>query len=191
MKRAERGSSMGCIVCGEKAYKFRMCRPCFKAMRFDQQMRFDLSIPECSVQGCRRMEELAGKCGLHYERYISGSSETPRYTGRECHLLGCKRESMLRHPLCRYHKKFAGRYGMSSEKFLSVMESNLECQVCGSMEDLHIDHDHSCCDIPYGTCGECNRGVLCRGCNMAIGYAKDNPQTLVALAGYLESGQRL
>lgn len=51
------------------------------------------------------------------------------------------------------------------------------CQVCGGNDRLVIDHCHT-----VGTV----RGVLCTPCNLILGHAKDNPDTLRALASYLE-----
>lgn len=48
----------------------------------------------------------------------------------------------------------------------------------------HIDHDHACCPGIH-SCGECIRGLICGGCNAALGYARDNPAILLALADYL------
>lgn len=57
------------------------------------------------------------------------------------------------------------------------------CDVCGKVDDIsrmHIDHDHATGKI---------RGLLCQGCNTALGYVKDNPLILRALALYLEANQ--
>ena len=48
-----------------------------------------------------------------------------------------------------------------------------------------IDHDHSCC--PKGSCGRCVRGLLCSGCNFAIGHANDDAARLRAAADYLDN----
>lgn len=82
------------------------------------------------------------------------------------------------------------RYGIT-EELLSKSEA---CEICNilfeSVKDMHIDHDHSCC--PGGanakTCGKCTRGILCTRCNSMLGFAKDNPDTLLAAVVYLSRG---
>ena len=56
------------------------------------------------------------------------------------------------------------------------------CKVCGSdvpgsKRGWHADHIH-------GT--KIVRGILCHHCNVSIGFAKDNPGTLRAMADYVE-----
>lgn len=54
------------------------------------------------------------------------------------------------------------------------------CEVCSAAPDtraLHWDHDHVTGAF---------RGWICHGCNVALGYVKDNPETLRKLADYLE-----
>jgi Recombination endonuclease VII len=53
------------------------------------------------------------------------------------------------------------------------------CPICGSADPkaLVVDHCHTSGRI---------RAPICHGCNVAIGYAKDNPTTLRAAADYLE-----
>jgi hypothetical protein len=45
---------------------------------------------------------------------------------------------------------------------------------------LLVDHDHETGIV---------RGLLCSGCNVAIGHTKDNPATLERLANYLRRGK--
>lgn len=57
------------------------------------------------------------------------------------------------------------------------MKDGASCEICGSIEDLKIDHDHSTLKI---------RGVLCHHCNVAIGHMRDSPDRLRQAANYLE-----
>lgn len=53
------------------------------------------------------------------------------------------------------------------------------CAVCGSAPNgkrLFVDHDHATGRV---------RGLLCHCCNMALGYAKEDINILLALARYL------
>jgi len=58
------------------------------------------------------------------------------------------------------------------------------CEICGAppttgrWKKLHEDHDH--------TTGKF-RGWLCHGCNISLGYFKDDPKLLLRAAAYLES----
>ena len=58
-----------------------------------------------------------------------------------------------------------------------IMVSAGKCQVCGATSELGIDH----CHVSGNP-----RGLLCRGCNTALGHARDTPERLRALAHYLE-----
>lgn len=52
-----------------------------------------------------------------------------------------------------------------------------EATQCPTGKSFAVDHDHKTGKI---------RGLLCRDCNVALGYAKDSPQILRDMAMYLE-----
>jgi hypothetical protein len=54
------------------------------------------------------------------------------------------------------------------------------CVVCKAIGKMHIDHCHRTGKF---------RGWLCRGCNHAIGHARDSPDVLRGLADYLDVTQ--
>jgi hypothetical protein len=58
------------------------------------------------------------------------------------------------------------------------------CWACGAQGKLSVDHDHRHCAGGYG-CRLCVRGVLCRGCNVALGNSHDSVVRLKALIVYL------
>lgn len=51
------------------------------------------------------------------------------------------------------------------------------CELCGSKNRPHIDHCHTSGRI---------RGILCSGCNLAIGHANEDPNLLRKLAAYVK-----
>ena len=71
-----------------------------------------------------------------------------------------------------------------------VGNQNNKCKIClmpfnhlNAFKDFNqstmplVDHDHETGKV---------RGLLCNGCNIAIGYAKDSPETLRRMAAYIE-----
>lgn len=71
-------------------------------------------------------------------------------------------------------------YGITLEARNAMLDAQGGgCAICGgesNSKGWHIDHDHETGAI---------RGILCNGCNTAIGQMKDNPDTLIAAAKYL------
>lgn len=51
------------------------------------------------------------------------------------------------------------------------------CAICGERNELFVDHCHATNTI---------RAALCRRCNLVLGMAKDSPNILREMAGYLE-----
>jgi hypothetical protein len=73
---------------------------------------------------------------------------------------------------------------------LSGPLEDTECAICGSDQDLVIDHDHNCCPGMW-SCGKCVRGMLCRKCNLGIGHLRDDVTLILRAAEYiLERAER-
>src|SRR3990172_8920311 len=74
------------------------------------------------------------------------------------------------------------KYGMDpGEAAAALAAHDGKCECCGSASsgtkrDWHIDHDRTTCRV---------RGVLCHHCNLMLGNAKDDPQTLLKGVAYL------
>ena len=86
-------------------------------------------------------------------------------------------------------KRILNRYGLTAEKYNELAKNG--CEVCGSFDNLHVDHDHSCCppiknSSDVRTCGNCIRGILCRHCNTAEGMLKSNIELVKSLVRYME-----
>ncbi|HEY2078727.1 MAG TPA: endonuclease domain-containing protein [Streptosporangiaceae bacterium] len=66
-------------------------------------------------------------------------------------------------------------YGLTQEQFDRLLEvQGHACAMCHEPFDggqlIHVDHDHACCQKRNRSCGKCVRGLLCHGCNIALGH---------------------
>ncbi|MFF1776938.1 endonuclease VII domain-containing protein [Streptomyces virginiae] len=94
---------------------------------------------------------------------------------------------------CNVDRTRRSKYGMTAdEKRMMLASQGGVCANAGCRADRpggqggwHTDHDHGCCP-GYRSCGKCIRGLLCNGCNLALGFVKDSPQRLSGLISYLE-----
>lgn len=71
-----------------------------------------------------------------------------------------------------------GRYGISVDTYEHMQSTAAGiCSICKEPDrELVVDH----CHIRQGV-----RGLICRQCNLVLGYAYDNPRVLYAAAAYL------
>lgn len=124
------------------------------------------------------------KCGApksnNYSKHCSDCSvscEEHAYYDKKCK--PCKRAYDKAYPASaeqkrRYQRKH--KYGLTYEE-LDQLEAIESCEVCGSTERLVIDHNHDTMEV---------RGVICQGCNTALGQAGDSADILRKLAAYLD-----
>ena len=76
------------------------------------------------------------------------------------------------------------KYGITADEYDLMAEAQGHtCATCDTHADdnlhniLYVDHNHKTGEV---------RGLLCQGCNTALGQAGDSPSTLRALADYLD-----
>lgn len=91
--------------------------------------------------------------------------------------------------MCHKHNQRAACYSLSPVQ-LNMILAAPKCGICGStdMDEVHIDHDHSCCPVGGTSCGGCIRGILCGHCNRGLGMFRDSPELLASAARYLIAG---
>jgi hypothetical protein len=76
---------------------------------------------------------------------------------------------------CRKALTQAGRYGLTVEEVFELRSQ--PCAICGTTENVGIDHCHSTLKV---------RGALCRPCNAGLGDFKDDIRLLQNAIKYLE-----
>lgn len=68
-------------------------------------------------------------------------------------------------------------YGLEHDEYERMVEAQAgRCAVCQRPTFLVVDHDHEDGHV---------RGLLCRGCNVAIGFIRDDPEVADLMAMYL------
>lgn len=177
-------------------------------LRFSQDLA---AVTPCLANGCERTVEVPtkGVCHAHYKKLRRwGQYESPDALlvgDRTC--LSCgETKPMVQFGLhkaslggrvrrCRECGKGAvkdakkrhrllHKYGMTESDYdRMVVEQSGRCLICGQPPDattqhgrLYIDHCHASGKV---------RGLLCHGCNVALGHMRDMPERLEAAAAYL------
>lgn len=85
-----------------------------------------------------------------------------------------------------FKRSIANKYELSAKEYLHLAEKQKNC--CGiCMErkprrELFVDHCHNSDRV---------RGLLCRTCNIALGYFKDDEQYLLAAINYLKKADQV
>lgn len=80
-------------------------------------------------------------------------------------------------------EKLKQRYGLTPEQHVKLFEEqHFRCAICstdtpGSKVGWHTDHDHLTGNV---------RGILCHKCNVLLGNARDDEETLLSAAAYLK-----
>lgn len=82
---------------------------------------------------------------------------------------------------------FKRQYGITRQRFQEMLAAqDGKCAICGNGETrvakngatwLSVDHDHTTGAV---------RALLCRACNLAVGYFREDPKIMRAAADYLE-----
>jgi hypothetical protein len=97
-----------------------------------------------------------------------------------------ERYAEIRHAASFRHR--LKKFGLTIQQYETMLAAQgYRCAICRTDDpgvgkekrrgSWNVDHDHATCEV---------RGLLCRGCNIALGAVKDNPVTLAAMIAYLK-----
>lgn len=100
---------------------------------------------------------------------------------------GYRERFKKKNPTYSKNKNLMYSYGITFDEYQDlILQQKGTCAICNLQTDLLVvDHDHSCCPGPK-SCSKCIRGLLCRTCNLGLGYFKDNNQYMKNAVNYLQ-----
>ncbi len=91
-----------------------------------------------------------------------------------------KARYMQQDPKWKHNQHIRNRYGITPEEYeLAYKHQEGLCAICGVTSVSDIDHDHETGQV---------RGLLCRSCNVGLGFFRDDTTRLEAAIAYLTSG---
>ena len=164
-----------------------MCRTHYERKRTNQPLGAPIRevgvFEVCSVEGCGKPHSSKGYCSTHYARLTrtgtlaDPSSKAPKV----CGVAGCDKPHLSK-GLCDGHYQRKRIYSLSVDELCYLLDQ--PCGICGSRENMQIDHDHSCCPGSK-SCGKCVRGALCGNCNAGLGHFRDDVSKLRKAIEYL------
>jgi len=94
-----------------------------------------------------------------------------------------------RKPYCKICTQLA-KHNMRYDIYFDLFnKQNGVCAIEGCSLPIHsIDHDHKCCNKRF-SCGKCIRGLLCRSCNLALGFLEENEEKVEGLLVYIKESK--
>jgi hypothetical protein len=165
-----------CSRCGSpRAERSYYCRPCQKQISHESRLR--------------TRNKPCTECGVAPRTTRSRCEDCERVANRKCKRRDapcqrCKVNSRdSTDGQCRACRRIQGhktRYGLHEGEFERLLaDQGGGCLVClrPDAPRWDVDHDHFTGEV---------RGVLCHGCNTAIGILRDDPSVLRRAADYIE-----
>lgn len=178
-------------------YSNRKCRceACSAAQReYGKRRRFRVFEGSKDVEhgtangyklGCRCIlcKEANAEWAREYRARVEASGEFEHGTAKGYYAGKCRCEECRAAMATYARKKRIRSYGLTVEQFDSMVESqDGRCASCRDVfvdsQTTHIDHDHKTNLV---------RGLLCRDCNLGLGYFRDDPERLASILNYINS----
>ena len=164
-----------CIECRTKIFKQKTCLDCNREF----QSGNDNVCYKCRTTRKNDLTKNCTKCKKRKNKLTDFSGRVTRC--KECIIFytedcECKCGTVFRRS--KNGKKLCNTCRGKRENIIKTFRHLRKdlCEICGSTEDLCIDHNHET---------DKYRGTLCRKCNAAIGSFNDDPILLIEAARYV------
>jgi hypothetical protein len=170
----------------KREYARGLCRACY--MRERRAMASGNHKPTCHPD---RIHYAQGFCHACYQTHRRNSDPVKLEASRG---YGRKHRAAIRsdpdkheaHKALQRASRRESEFGMTSEEYeAALVKQERRCAICTNAFTEYKEGNPPCIDH----CHELNifRGLLCRSCNLMLGYAKDNISILQAAIKYLEA----
>ena len=145
------------------------CKECRTTSNLQSQRSDKLNKP-CSFEFCDSPHYAKSYCRKHYARLVR-NGKVERLYGSVDVISLLKTQQLQELTKKKWYLK--NQYNITLEEYIE--KASKGCEICGRQEaeNLHVDHDHKCCDSPK-SCGYCVRGLVCNRCNTAIDKFENN-----------------
>lgn len=155
-----------------------------------KRVGYDGNPRPCLYEGCSGRIHSGGLCPGHWGQRARGEELRPLNQFLNCSVPGCDltwKVQVNATPICSKHRALSTKYNLTLPQLLSLFKDGAVCSngSCRSDKNVQVDHDHNCCSFA-GSCGKCVRGLLCHGCNIALGVTKEDPRRIQGLLDYLD-----
>lgn len=129
---------------------------------------------------CTKCKKVKPLSKYHYRNRGKGTVDTICKT---CTALGRKKYYLTKHARAVCRKSSRKRlYGLTNSEFDKMLTDQKGCcAICGKHQTeakkvFSVDHNHETKEL---------RGLLCMNCNLLLGHAKENTETLQSAIDYL------
>lgn len=166
-----------CLQCDNEVYAKFLCKTHYNAIHRKKQAE--------RRRADREARKRANLEKIRRELELNGSP---------CRIASCTVITIDSTGLCGVHKIKAAAWQFTPDELVMIYTS-AQCEICGSTEWLVLDHAHGLdCEPEHRSnngCPSCFRGLLCNGCNSALGFCSDDPNRLRLAASYLERNSQV
>lgn len=115
--------------------------------------------------------------------YVDPKGRRTNARCKECHKNNCKKRWHSKTKTEKQATRVHSMYGITPQQYLALYDLQQgKCAICTkeptTQRGLHVDHCHTTKEV---------RGLLCHGCNVALGSFKDDVSLLEKAISYLRS----
>lgn len=132
---------------------------------------------KCKVHGWQKFEDFYyNKANLSY---TCKSCLLKLLKSKYCPIK--RKQKLIREQQRTRNNDIKKKFGITQDQYLLILEKqDFKCAICSKLKsstNFDIDHCHKTGKI---------RGLLCRSCNLGLGYFKDSPNLLNKAALYID-----